>query len=71
MAALRSVNAERLYSYMINRETLFKYKNYRRLTFPVEVICTIKKLKIKKSFRGCRVRGEEKERGTWAFILMY
>ena len=29
MAALRGVNAERVHSHMINRETLLKYKNYR------------------------------------------
>ena len=46
----------------INRETLLKYKNYSHLTFPAEVICTIKKLKIKKSFR--RGRGKGKRR-TW------
>ena len=44
----------------INRETLLKYKNYRHLTFPAEVICTIKKLKIKKSFRGGRGKGRRR-----------
>ena len=44
----------------INRETLLKYKNYRHLTFPAEVICTIKKLKIKKSFRGVRGKGKRR-----------
>ena len=44
----------------INRETLLKYKNYRHFTFPAEVICNIKKLKIKESFRGGR--GKRKRR---------
>ena len=50
----------RLDIHAINRETVLKYKNHRQLTFPVEVICTIKKLKIKKSFRGHRGRGRRK-----------
>ena len=46
----------------INREVLLKYRKYRHLTFPAEVICTIKELKIKKNFRG--VRGKRRRR-TW------
>ena len=46
----------------INREVLLKYRNYRHLTFPAEVISTIKELKIKKSFRGVRGKGK---RRTW------
>ena len=46
----------------INREALLKYRKYRHLTFPAEVICTIKELKIKKNFRG--VRGKRRKR-TW------
>ena len=44
----------------INREALLKYRKYRHLTFPAEVICTIKELKIKKNFRG--VRGKRRKR---------
>ena len=46
----------------INMENLLKCRNYRHLTFPAEVICTTKKLKIKKSFRGGRGKGK---RRTW------
>ena len=63
MAALKGVNTTgtvRLHIHTINRETQLKYKNHRRLTFPGEVICTIKKLKIKKRFRGCRGWGRRK-----------
>ena len=66
MVALKGVNASgvvMLHIHTINRETLLKYKDHRQLTFPAEVICTIKKLKIKKSFRGCRGRGEKKKMG--------
>ena len=56
----------------INREILLKYKNYRHLNFPAEVICTIKKLKIKKISGELEGRGRE-EYGiqTRAYILMY
>ena len=75
MAALKGVNATgtvRLHIHAINRETLLKYKNHRQLTFPVEVICTIKKLKIKKSFKRCRGRGRrkwEKSMGVHFIVL--
>ena len=47
----------------INRETLLKYRKYRHLTFPTEVICTIKELKIKKNFRGGERKEEKKNMG--------
>ena len=64
MIALKDVNDTsmiRQHIQTINRENLLKYKNYRQLTFPAEVICTIKKLKIKKSHRGCRGRGRRRK----------
>ena len=66
MIALEDINDTsriRQHIQTINRETLLKYKNYRHLTCPAEVICTIKKLKIKKSFRGCRGKREKKNMG--------